>query len=435
VLLPAQPFIHTAGRSSLFLLGATIAALVWANSPWSQSYFNLWETTVISVDLGFLQISESLRHWINDALMAIFFFAVGLEVKHELVRGQLSSLRRAAFPVAAALGGMVVPAVLFISLNLGGDPGVRGWGVPMATDTAFALGVLALLSSRVPVEARVFLLAIAVADDIGALTIIALFYTQDLSPVALGVAFLLTGAVFAMSRLGIRSTFLYIIMGTLLWIAVLKSGVHATIAGVVLGILTPGYPYFGMNTFIESMERLRDRFREAMGREDEDATEVILGQVEELTIGTEAPAERLERTISPWSNYLVLPLFALANAGIALSTDVLMQAAASPVTLGIILGLVVGKPLGIVGFSWLALRLRIASLPEEIRQRHIIGIGLLAGIGFTVSLFITELAFRDPMLMSEAKVGILVASALAGILGYAFLQISTKPISDDEANG
>jgi NhaA family Na+:H+ antiporter len=428
VLLPAQPFIHTAGGSSLFLLGAAVAALVWANSPWSQSYFDLWET-VISVDLGFLQISETLRHWVNDALMAVFFFVVGLEVKHELVRGELSSFQRAAFPAAAALGGMVVPAVIYISLNLDSSD-IRGWGIPMATDIAFAIGVLGLLSSRMPVEARVFLLALAIADDIGAIMVIAIFYTQDLSPAALGVAFILAGVVFAMSRLGVRSTFLYIIVGTLLWVAVLKSGVHATIAGVVLGILTPGHPYFGINTFIESIERLRVCFREAVEREDEDATEVILRQMEELTIGTEAPAERLERVISPWSNYLVLPVFALANAGVVLSLDVLTQGVASTVTLGIILGLVVGKPLGIVGFSWLALRLRIASLPEGMRLQHIIGVGLLAGIGFTVSLFITELAFSDPMLISEAKLGILLASVLAGILGYAYLRISTKPASD-----
>jgi NhaA family Na+:H+ antiporter len=420
VLLPIQAFVHTEATAGVILLAAAVGAIIWANSPWDRSYSDLWETT-ITVDVRLFSISEDLRLWINKGLMAFFFFVVGLEIKRELVHGELGSPRRAALPAVAALGGMVLPALLFLALNAGGD-GARGWGIPMAVDIAFALGVLALLGRRVPSEVRIFVLALAIADDIGAILVVAIFYSEGFSLEALGVALLLLGVIVAMNRAGVRGLNAYLLVGALFWVAVFKSGVHATIAGVVLGLLAPASPYFSKRTFAESIGTLVAGFRRAIAQGDEERAEVVLGQLEELTQGTEAPLERLERLFHPLTSYAVLPLFALANAGLDLSGDVFKDAVSSSVTLGIILGLVVGNPLGIVGFSWVAVRLGITSLPAGMRWAHMVGIGLLGGVGFTVSLFITGLAFEDAELISEAKVGILAASVIAGLASYAFLR-------------
>jgi NhaA family Na+:H+ antiporter len=423
VMLPIQAFVHTEATAGVILLAAAVAAIIWANSPWNGSYSDLWETTV-TVDVRLFSISEDLRLWINKGLMTFFFFVVGLEIKREVVHGELGDLRRAALPAVAALGGMAVPALLFLALNAGGD-GAEGWGIPMAVDIAFALGVLALLGRRIPSEVRIFVLALAIVDDIGAILVVAIFYTEGLSLEALGVALLLLGVIVAMNRAGVGGLNAYLLVGGLFWVAMLKSGIHATIAGVVLGALTPASPYFSKRTFAESMGTLMARFRGAIAEGDEESAEIVLGQVEELTQGTEAPLERLERLLHPLTSYAVLPLFALANAGLDLSGGVFRDSASSSITLGIILGLVVGNPLGIVGLSWLAVRLGIASLPTDMRWTHVVGIGLLGGMGFTVSLFITGLAFEDAQLISEAKVGILAASVIAGLAGYTFLRALT----------
>ncbi len=423
LLLPVQAFIYTQGNSSIVLLAAALAALVWANTPWKSSYSSLWHTT-LTVDLAVLAISQDLEHWVNDALMTIFFFVVGLEIKRELVHGELSTVRKAALPVVAAVGGMGVPALLYVALNAGGE-GFHGWGIPMATDIAFALGALALLGNRIPAELKVFLLALAVVDDIGAILVIAAFYSEGVSFQALGVAVGLVVLTFVMDRAGVRNVYAYVVVGILLWLAVFKSGVHATIAGVVLGLITPAQPYFSISSFAESAQALLGRFRAAMGRHDEDEVEAVLGEFEELAQGTEAPVERLERIVSPWASYLVLPLFALANAGVELSPGALMEALSSRITHGVVLGLVVGKLVGIVGASWLAVRLGAGSLPGDVRWKHITGVGLIAGIGFTVSLFVTGLAFEDSRAVAEAKTGILGASVLAGLLGYIWLRVVT----------
>jgi NhaA family Na+:H+ antiporter len=420
VLLPIQAFVHTEATAGVILLAAAVGAIIWANSPWDGWYSDLWDTT-ITVDVRLFSISEDLRLWINKGLMVFFFFVVGLEIKRELVHGELGDPRRAALPAVAALGGMVLPASLFLALNAGGD-GARGWGIPMAVDIAFALGVLALLGRRIPSEVRIFVLALAIVDDIGAILVVAIFYTEGLSLEALGVALLLLGVIVAMNRAGVRDLNVYLLVGALFWVAMFKSGIHATIAGVILGALTPASPYFSKRTFGESIGTLVTRFRRAIAEGDEERAEIVLGQVEQLTQGTEAPLERLERLLHPLTSYAVLPLFALANAGLDLSGDVFQDAVSSSVTLGIILGLVVGNPLGIVGFSWVAVRLGITSLPAGMRWAHMVGIGLLGGVGFTVSLFITGLAFEDAGLISEAKVGILTASVIAGLAGYAFLR-------------
>jgi NhaA family Na+:H+ antiporter len=423
VLLPAQAFIHTQALGGIVLMAAAVAAIVWANSPWDDSYVNLWETTV-SIDVNIFSIDEDLRHWINDGLMVVFFFVVALEIKRELVLGELSEPRRAALPVTAALGGMIVPAAIYFAFNATGD-GQRGWGIPMATDMAFALGVLALLGRRIPVELRIFLLAIAIVDDIAAILVIAVFYTDALSLQALGIAVLLLGVIVAMSRIGVLSMNPYFLVGALIWVAVLKSGVHATIAGVVLGLLAPASPQFTKQTFAESSQRLSERIRAAEEQGDEETAEAVLGQMEELVLGTEAPLERLERLLQPWTSYVVVPLFALANAGIVLSGDAIRDAVSSPVTQGVMLGLLVGKPVGIVSFSWLAVRFGICSLPKGTTWAQMAGLGLVAGIGFTVSVFITGLAFTDADLVSDAKIGILSASVLAGLAGYAWLRLAS----------
>jgi NhaA family Na+:H+ antiporter len=428
VILPAQAFIHTQAVSAAVLFAAALTAIIWANSPWKESYFDLWETTII-VDVGLFSIEKDLRHWVNEGLMVFFFFVVTLEIKRELVHGELSDPRRAALPVAAALGGMTLPAAIYLALNAGGD-GERGWGIPMATDVAFALGVLALVGKRIPTEVRIFLLALAIVDDIGAIAVIALFYSEAISLEALGIAVLLLGVIIAMSRGGVNSMNPYFVVGALLWVAVLKSGINATITGVVLGTLAPATPYFAERTFADSTDRLVQRFRGAVAEGNEELAETILGQMEELVLGTEAHLERLLRLLQPWTSYAAVPLFALANAGITLSGEAVGDAASSSVTLGVIAGLLAGKLLGIVGFSWIAVRLGLCSLPRGMTWAQMVGVGLIAGIGFTVSLFITDLAFTDSELVSNAKIGIVVASVLAGMVGYVLLRIATAGHGD-----
>jgi len=424
VLLPVQQFIYTAGRYSAVLMVATVAALAWANSPWKDTYFHFWETKV-TVDLVVITVSESIHHWVNDALMTIFFFLVGLEVKHELVAGKLANPKSAALPAIAALGGMVVPAGIYMALN-GGSAAFSGWGIPMATDIAFALGVLTLLGNRIPSELRVILLALAIVDDIGAILVIAVFYTEGLSLAALGVAGVVLAIIVAMNRLGFRAIPGYVLVGAVFWLAVFATGVHATIAGVILGVLTPARPYLSTELFTRRMESLMAKFKGAAARDDHQDMEDALGAIEETTVSTEAPVERLERSLAPWSNYLILPIFALGNAGIVLSSDALDAALTSSATFGVVLGLVIGKPVGIFLFSFLAVKLRIGSLPTSVTWSQMLGMGMIAGIGFTVALFINGLAFTDQALVDESKMGILAASLIAGVIGYAFLMFTTR---------
>jgi NhaA family Na+:H+ antiporter len=423
LLLPIQRFVHTEVSGGIVLLFAAIAALVWANSRWASSYDLLWNTEA-SLRVGRFFLTHSLREWVNDALMVIFFFVVGLELKREFLRGELSDWKHASLPVAAAVGGMVVPASLYAVFNYS-QTTLHGWGIPMATDIAFALGVLALLGDRVPSPMRVFLLALATVDDIGAILVIAVFYSGQLVPNALVFAFLLIGVIVAMQRLGVRNLLYYAPVAALFWFAVLESGVHATIAGVILGFLTPVRPSVTNEEFAESAPVLIGNVEQALGIGNRDEAEGLLGQFEELTASTEGTADRLIRLIHPWSSFLILPIFALANAGVPFSTEALHQAFTGPVSVsrGILVGLVFGKPLGIVLFAFLAVRLRLAILGDSIRWPHLVGIGMLAGIGFTVSLFISDLAFADPFIAARAKMGVLIGSLLAGIAGYLMLRI------------
>jgi NhaA family Na+:H+ antiporter len=421
-LRPAQAFVATEAASGAVLLAATVAALAWANSPWEGSYRNLWEAK-LSLDASLFDISEDLRHAINEGLMAIFFFVAGLEIKRELLHGELASARRAALPVAAAIGGMAVPALIYTALNAG-RAGGHGWGIPMATDIAFALGAFALLGRRVPFALKVFILALAIVDDLGAIVAIAVFYAGSISLDALAVAAVAILALVAAGRAGIRTVNVYVLIGALLWVAVLKSGVHATLAGVVLAALTPARPYYDRDRFGESVAGLVETFEHARRTGDSEAEQSAIGQIEGLARDSEAPLDRLERVLHPWVSYLIVPLFALANAGVEISGHAVRTAAESPVALGVLAGLVLGKPLGIFAFAWLALRLRLASLPGNVSLVHILGAGLLGGIGFTVSLFISGLAFESAELVVEAKLGILAASTLAAVAGFIYLWIA-----------
>ncbi len=406
-----QEFLHTEAGGAVLLLAATVIALVWANSPLSGAYEDLWGTK-LTVEVGGGQISEDLRHWVNDGLMVFFFYVVGLEIRRELSMGELTDKREAAVPAVAALAGMAVPAVIFLAFTTGTDAS-RGWGIVMATDIAFVLGALALLGPRCPSSLRVFLLTLAIVDDIGAITVIAVFYSSSIDVVALGLAAAILVAILLLRPLRVWRGPAYFVAGLALWVAMVKSGVHPTIAGVLLGMLTAVHP--PEREAVERAARAARSFRQAPTAE--------AGRSALLEVGSVlSPNERLQEAMHPWTSYVVVPLFALANAGVALSWDTLGDAASSRLTLGIVAGLVLGKLGGITLASLLGVRLGLGSLPSGVSTRHLMGGAALAGIGFTVSLFVTDLAFEDPVLQEEAKVGVLVGSALAAGLGWALFR-------------
>ena len=420
---PALQFADTEAAGGIVLLAAAILALLWANSPWSESYFTFWNTQ-LSIELGQFHFEETLKGVVNDGLMAVFFFVVGMEIKRELVIGELNGARKAALPVMAAVGGMVIPALIYVSfvISTGGDA-LNGWGIPMATDIAFSVGVIALLGSRVPVGAKLFLLALAIVDDIGAILVIAIFYTADLSLLWIAVAIGVLLAIFAARKAGIRSMLLYVPLSLIVWFAFLESGVHATIAGVILGLMVPAHALYSDQDFRRRAGWILDRYDmdaaspRARERLDQDALEL-----EAIARESVPPIERFEYRLHRFSSFIVVPLFALANAGIRFSDFDVLEAILSPVALGVSVGLVLGKPLGIVAATWLGLRLNLGELPRGVNFSHVIGVGMLAGIGFTVSLFIAELAFRNSamaeVLTNEAKIGIFLGSAIAGFVGY-----------------
>ena len=424
-ILPVQHYIHTESIGGIVLLFATVTALAWSNSPWGVHYHHILETH-LKLDVGLFLVDLSVEEWINDGLMALFFFVIGLEIKREVMFGQLSTLKSAALPAVAAIGGMAVPAAIYVLANLDGD-GIRGWGIPMATDIAFALGVLALLGRRIPMQLRVFMLGLAVVDDLGAIAVIAIAYTETIDFGQLGLAAGLIVAMIAANRLGLRQPAVTAGLAFLIWVAVLKSGVHATVAGVLIAGLTPAKPSFSREEFAEESDALLAEYRTSMVGGDQERAEAILGEIEEISQATEAPLARLERTIHPWASYVILPLFALANAGIEFSGDALRQAATSSVTIGVLGGLVIGKLVGITLFPWVASRLGLVELPRAISWLHVAGVGLVGGIGFTVAIFVTGLAFDDHAIVVNAKMGILAASLVAGIGGYCLLRLAARP--------
>jgi NhaA family Na+:H+ antiporter len=415
LVMPIQRFIHIQGISSVFLLGAAVAALAWANSPWHESYHHVWE-----MELTLSRLQLPVHEWINDALMAIFFFLVGMEIKHEIVHGELSDVRRAALPIFGALGGMIVPALFYFGMNFH-QPGQHGWGVPMATDIAFSLGVLGMVKG-IPSELKIFLLSLAIADDIGAILVIAVFYSDSIDRGALFAGLIILGLIFVVLKLGIYQPILYFILGVGFWVAILRSGIHATIAGVILGFLVPTTATLSLQEFQELATDMSRGFRDAMLAGDVQGAKNLLGSFDALLKNTESASERLTRLLNDWVSFLVLPLFALANAGVTFSSDAWRELATSRIAWGIVLGLVVGKPLGIIGFSRLTVLLGIAQKPESVSWKQINAVGVLAGIGFTVSIFISSLAFGDPLHLMEAKTAVLMASVVAGVIGYLALR-------------
>ena len=427
ILAPFQRFLQAQATSGILLLGVTIVALAWANSAWSESYHDLWHLK-LKIELAGFSLSESLHWWINDALMAAFFFLVGLEIKREILVGELSSPNKAALPIAAAIGGMIVPAVLFSVFNSGGA-GQRGWGVPMATDIAFAVGVLALLGDRVPLSAKVFLTALAIVDDIGASMVIALFYTDDLSWWSLAVAGCFFLVMLGANRAGLRSPLAFFLLGLGVWFGFLKSGVHPTLSGILGAMAIPARVRINATQFLRQSRGSIAVFEQAGLTEENVLTNPrqrgALHSLETAVHQAETPLQRLEHIMHPWVLFVIMPLFALANAGVSLSGDV-ASAFTDPVALGIIAGLVLGKPIGIVSFSWFAVRLGVTTLPSGVSWRWITGLACLAGIGFTMSLFVAGLAFVDAGRLEIAKLAILSASFVAGTVGWLMLRHLTR---------
>jgi len=428
ITLPFQEFVKTESFSGILLISFMFVALIWANSPWSASYESLWQTK-INVSVGSFKIDKPLLLWINDGLMAVFFFVVGLEIKRELLVGELSSLRQALFPIAAALGGMLVPAAFYLILNANGS-GEGGWGIPMATDIAFALGILALLGKRAPLPLKIFLTAVAIVDDIGAVLVIALFYTDKIVWASLGAAAIIFILLMILSRMGVRKPLPYALLGIALWVAFLKSGVHATIAGVLLAMTIPASTAIDRKGFLDRARQYLDQFEKEGIKDGNNFTtkkqRALLQGIEDSAQGVEAPLQRLEHALHPWVAFFIMPIFALANAGVDLRTDII-AALVNPITLGIILGLVVGKQIGITFMAWLVTRMGLSRKINGVTWRQIYGASMLAGIGFTMSLFISNLAFSDPVMLSNAKVGILVASFISAGLGWFVLSRNGTP--------
>jgi Na+:H+ antiporter, NhaA family len=428
IVRPFQDFSNKQSSGGILLIIATAVALIWANSPWGESYVALWHTK-LTVGVGDFSISKDLTHWINDGLMAVFFLVVGLEIKREVLVGELSSARNAVLPVVAALGGAVVPALIYLAINAGTE-GSAGWGIPMATDIAFALGILALLGQRAPTALKVFVTALAIVDDIVAVLVIALFYTSEISWVALGGGAVFLAALIVANLLGVGRTLVYAVLGVGLWLCFLLSGVHTTIAGVLLALTIPATSFINPQAFLERSRYVLDRFEKA-GEKGENVLsneerQAALHALNHAAYRLEPPLHELEHNLHPWVVFAIMPLFALANAGVPLGGGV-VEALTSPVALGIVAGLVVGKQLGITLFAWLAVRSGLSELPEGIGWRHVYGVGWLAGIGFTMSLFISDLAFSDGSLIEDAKIGIECASLIAGVVGWTILRGASRP--------
>lgn len=430
LLRPFHEFARLEASSGILLLLCTAVALIWANSPLAATYSALWSTK-LTVGVGGFVLSKALLLWINDGLMAIFFFVVGLEIKREVLAGELSTFRKAALPVFAAVGGMLVPAGLYFLLNRG-TPEARGWGIPMATDIAFALGVLALLGSRVPTALKIFLTAFAIADDIGAVLVIALFYTEQILWASLGAAAFFLALLVGANAAGVRNPLVYGLLGIALWVAFLKSGVHATIAGVLLAMTIPATTRMDCTEFLSRSRSVLAQFEDADHGDGEIATQAerqaALHTLEEACEQVQTPLQRLEHGLLPWVSFFIMPVFALANAGVALGGS--GAGLTHPVSVGVLAGLVLGKPLGVTLFAWLAVRLGVAALPPGITWLHIHGAGWLGGIGFTMALFIAGLAFADTPYLATAKLGILAASVLAGVVGFGLLRLVSSRSPD-----
>jgi NhaA family Na+:H+ antiporter len=423
---PLERFLHVEAASGILLLVAAAVALAWANSPWAGSYVHLWHTP-LGVRMGTFTFERTLEWFVNDALMVIFFFVVGMEIRREVHHGELSEWRRAALPAAAALGGMLAPAALY--LVFAGAPATRsGWGVPMATDIAFAVGILTLLGKRVPAALRVLLLALAVIDDLGAIVVIAIFYSSGVALSGLLVAALGFGGIFAMQRLGVRSKLAYVVPSVVAWAGIYASGIHPTIAGVIIGLVTPVRAWLGPDGFVVGVRKELDHLVQATpsALSSHELAET-LRNVDVARREAMSPAESLIETLHPWVAFGIMPVFALANAGVAVSGGSL-DATSWRVVTAVAIGLIIGKPIGILLASWLTLRLRIGTLPVGMTARHLVVLGVVAGVGFTMALFISQLAFTDVKLLAAAKIGVLAASGGAAVLGLILGRLLLAPV-------
>lgn len=426
---PLQRFIQQEKSGGIVLGISVIIALFLANSPWSEHYFHFFEHKFGFRFDGETYLEYNILHWINDGLMAIFFFVVGLELKREIVGGELSNPRKALLPIAAALGGIIVPAAIYFSLNPSGEAH-NGWGIPMATDIAFALGVLYLLGNKIPLSLKVFLTALAIVDDLGAVLVIAFFYTSEISlmSLAIGLGFVLI--MYIGNKIGIRNILFYAICGILgVWTAFLLSGVHATIAAVLAAFTIPADMKIPENTFIRRIQNHLNKFK-SVDPNDNIPTLTqeqlhILENIKTDTNNITPPLQRLEHAMHPFVAFVILPIFALANAGISLSIDP-EHLFSTHIALGVFLGLLVGKVIGVVGATMLLIKLKVAPFPNGMNIRNLFGIGLLASIGFTMSMFVTSLAFTNPEYMTQAKIGIFAASITGGVIGYMVLNRKTK---------
>jgi len=438
LLRPVERFLHVEAASGIILLVVTVIALAWANSRWAASYEHLWHTPV-TFGIGPYTFQKDLHFWINDGLMTIFFFVVGLEIRRETHQGELSDLKRAALPIAAAIGGMAAPALIYLALNPHA-PERQGWAIPTATDIAFAVGVLALLGKRVPSALRVLLLALAIIDDIGAIVIIAIFYSSGISLVGFGVAGLGIAAVLLMQRFGVRSPLAYVPAGVVLFAGLLIAGVHPTIAGVVLGLLTPVRPWYDPEDFVSvAGEAIGDYRRRAEQEADPRALTEPLAQLRRARREAVAPVVRIEAALHPWVAYGIMPVFALANAGVSLGGVRFDEGGATGMLLGVAVGLAVGKPAGILAASYAAVKLGIASLPRGVTWSGVLVVGCVGGIGFTMAIFIAGLAFGSAANLGVAKLAVLIGSLaailMAMLLGRLLLPRTHAPEVEETSPG
>jgi NhaA family Na+:H+ antiporter len=424
IIKPFQRFSKNEAASSILLIVATIIALIWVNSEIGETYHSFWHTKV-SFTFGHFHISKTLLHWVNDGLMSLFFFTVGLEIKREILVGELATPKKALLPVIAALGGMVVPGLIYAALNIGSST-IHGWGIPVATDIAFSLGAVAVFGRRLPVGLRIFLAAFAIADDLGAVVIIAIFYTQKIVWSYLIICLFLTLGLAVANFLWIRWTLVYAGLGLALWFFILGSGVHSTIAGVVVSLFVPARGRYDTDNFLQNVKKITEKFE---CEEQSCGYSILLNEehmhaVQALEMAchdVETPLQRLMHALHPWVAFLILPFFAMGNTGLIFRGIVFSEAVSNPVILGIIFGLVVGKPIGILLFSYLSVKTGIASLPQEVRWTHIFGGAMLGGIGFTMSLFLSELSFTDPHIIDHARIAILTGSILSAVFGMSYL--------------
>lgn len=424
ILNPFHKFIHQEFTGGIVLFVSVVVAIVWANSAWSDSYHHLWESK-FSVSFAGNTLNQPLHIWINDGLMALFFFVIGLELKREFMVGELSTAKKAALPMVAALGGMLVPALIYAVINWN-EPTQKGWGIPMATDIAFALALLSLAGKRIPLSVKVFLSALAVADDLGAVLVIAFFYTAHISFIPLLIAGVFVLVLALGNYLGVRNMAFYLILGIVVWIGFLFSGVHATIAGVLVAFMIPARTKIDEKEFIRKTDYYISEFEKAIPLKGDLTTEEqheIIQEIKSLCKDAETPLQKLENNLHPWVAFVIMPLFALANAGMVINGN-FFSSLINPVSIGVIAGLILGKFVGVFSFTWLMVRFKIAELPEQANWIHVLGVSVLAGVGFTMSLFITGLAFDNMEIVDKSKYGILTASVVCGLVGVFILKRS-----------